>query len=454
MALPPERITVKRRRDEEPVDALFISHKKTRQTLVWNRLAAHDLNTEETHEPLPSDSQSTSTAQFSHPQLPAIRTTLPEDNFAASQAPRMPPWHHIAVNQVNENILNQAHRGNKLAALPQVAPAETFPRLKKEPRKFLFTQITTSPRISSGRSPSVRHSGIQKSKKKQQHKEFAVFVERTHEKERSKSPTANASSVAEVSNKPPAGLATSPDLPSTPRKRPLASSAERKWRAQTWKEPLESKVKAAHDCEGPQIENATTDASVDASLGLAWELHQFAVEETQASSGTSGGKPKPVAKAKPKPPKPRPAKEAVGASNHVDSTHQDVMNVDERVDKPDAFVFDVYLRQAEFVADKSSAESANTKLETADPDKVGLLVIEDEDQDIWELYGEEDQSSDGGWNSEEEDENAEDYYGNDYPEDELDSDDEYDRNTYRHWQSVFDDEEPDSNIDWSDDGSQ
>ncbi len=45
---------------------------------------------------------------------------------------------------------------------------------------------------------------------------------------------------------------------------------------------------------------------------------------------------------------------------------------------------------------------------------------------------------------------AEDYYGNDYPEDELDSDDEYDRNTYRHWQSAFDEEELDADIDWFD----
>ena len=49
---------------------------------------------------------------------------------------------------------------------------------------------------------------------------------------------------------------------------------------------------------------------------------------------------------------------------------------------------------------------------------------------------------------------AEDYYGNDYPEDELDSDDEYDRNTYSHWQSAFDEEDFDGNIDWSDDEPQ
>ncbi|KAL8811037.1 MAG: hypothetical protein Q9200_002126 [Gallowayella weberi] len=457
MALPPERITVKRRRDEEPVDALFIPHKKTRQTLVWNRVSAHEPSTEEDQKTLPSDSQCSGTAQSIHPQIPMIRTTSPEDDIPASQATRPSHSHHIAVDQVNENSFSQAHRGNKLAALPPVAQAGSFPRLTKEPRKFLFTRSTTSPRTSSGRCPSVRYSGIQKSKKKkkqQQHKEFAVFVERTHQNQRSNSPVADASCALEDSDKPPAGLATSPDLLTTPRKRPLASSAEQKWRAQTWKGPLEAKVKAAPDFEGPRTENATTDVLGDASLRLAWELHQFAVEESQASTGIYCGKSKPVVKAKPKPPKPRPAKERVGASIHVDNTHPDVMNVDEGGDESDTFVIDVYLRQAENVADKSSAESANARLETADPDKVGLLVIEDEDQDMWELYGEEDQSSDDGWNSEEEDENAEDYYGNDYPEDELDSDDEYDRNTYTHWRSAFDDEEPDSNIDWSEDESQ
>lgn len=46
---------------------------------------------------------------------------------------------------------------------------------------------------------------------------------------------------------------------------------------------------------------------------------------------------------------------------------------------------------------------------------------------------------------------AEGYYGNDYPEDELDSDDEYDNDAYKHWHGAFDDEDFEGNTNWSDD---
>lgn len=42
---------------------------------------------------------------------------------------------------------------------------------------------------------------------------------------------------------------------------------------------------------------------------------------------------------------------------------------------------------------------------------------------------------------------AEDYYGNDYPEDELDSDDEFDREVYKYRNGASDDEEFDKDYD-------
>lgn len=42
---------------------------------------------------------------------------------------------------------------------------------------------------------------------------------------------------------------------------------------------------------------------------------------------------------------------------------------------------------------------------------------------------------------------AEDYYGNDYPEDELDSDDEFDRKAYKYRNGASDDEEFDKDFD-------
>jgi len=42
---------------------------------------------------------------------------------------------------------------------------------------------------------------------------------------------------------------------------------------------------------------------------------------------------------------------------------------------------------------------------------------------------------------------AEEYHGNDYPEDELDSDDEFDREVYKHRNGASDDEEFDEDYD-------
>ncbi|CAE7189078.1 hypothetical protein P3342_009053 [Pyrenophora teres f. teres] len=58
---------------------------------------------------------------------------------------------------------------------------------------------------------------------------------------------------------------------------------------------------------------------------------------------------------------------------------------------------------------------------------IGLLVISAEDADWWDP----DSSSDREFDTDDEDENAEDYYANDYPEDELSDDDEFDRNLYK-----------------------
>lgn len=78
---------------------------------------------------------------------------------------------------------------------------------------------------------------------------------------------------------------------------------------------------------------------------------------------------------------------------------------------------------------------------------VGLLVLNDDDDDWWNG----DDSSSEKFDTDDEDENAEDYYANDYPEDELSEDDELGRNVYqtkyRHgsdeeeWGATLDEEE-------------
>lgn len=59
---------------------------------------------------------------------------------------------------------------------------------------------------------------------------------------------------------------------------------------------------------------------------------------------------------------------------------------------------------------------------------VGVIVLEEEDEEFW--FGDE-ESEDFATDSD--DENAEDYYANDYPEDEMSSDDEFGRNDYAYY---------------------
>ncbi|KAF2634790.1 hypothetical protein P280DRAFT_485194 [Massarina eburnea CBS 473.64] len=105
----------------------------------------------------------------------------------------------------------------------------------------------------------------------------------------------------------------------------------------------------------------------------------------------------------------------------------DAMDVD-----VDDYVYDTYIREV-IIPD------AQGKLPEPQG-TVGVIVLKDEDEDWWNG----DDESDREFDTDDEDENAEDYYANDYPEDEVDSDDEFDRNLY---QSKFrhgsDDEEYD-----------
>ncbi|OAA58574.1 Transcription factor Iwr1 [Niveomyces insectorum RCEF 264] len=66
------------------------------------------------------------------------------------------------------------------------------------------------------------------------------------------------------------------------------------------------------------------------------------------------------------------------------------------------------------------------------PGNVGLLVFDNE-PDMEFFYGAEEDSEEEF--EDDEDENAENYYAHDYPEDEVSSDDEYDRDPYRHYRN-------------------
>jgi hypothetical protein len=200
-----------------------------------------------------------------------------------------------------------------------------------------------------------------------------------------------------------------PEEPSRPRKRPGAGSALRS----TSKPPTAWKP-SAQDVQ--QLEALTRQVEKEDNLLIPL--------------------PSP-SKYKPKPPAQRFAdrepEKAAALAARDDINDGDAMDID-----TDEYVYDTYIREAIMPdADGKLPEPTGT---------VGVLVISEEDEDWWN--GEDE--SDKEFDTDDEDENAEDYYANDYPEDELDEDDEYDRNLYqKKYRHGSDDEE--YNLDDDDD---
>lgn len=119
-------------------------------------------------------------------------------------------------------------------------------------------------------------------------------------------------------------------------------------------------------------------------------------------------------------------------------------------DENGAYVYDTYILAGIPTGGIGETPVPGVDGQTGD---VGYVIITEEDQEIWEHYI-EDEPSDKDWDTDEDDENAEGYYGADYPEDELASDDEQGRDIYRYrHHGGSDDEEWDEDTGaYSDDG--
>lgn len=131
---------------------------------------------------------------------------------------------------------------------------------------------------------------------------------------------------------------------------------------------------------------------------------------------------------------------------HAVTTTQEDVDVRMLDDTDDAlYVYDTYER---YVAhDTSLGSKASTMMDTqpSAPDGgYGILVMTEEQHELFlEVYGEDATSEDEeDWDSEQDDENAENYYAADYPEDEVDEDDERDLGAYEKYRR--DEEEYDS----------
>jgi hypothetical protein len=201
-----------------------------------------------------------------------------------------------------------------------------------------------------------------------------------------------------------------PDTP-RPRKRPGAGAA------------LHSMKPAVAENKGPGTEPSEEEVR---------QFEQFSAEVEEDEWAKSRPPATPL-KFQPRVPalryKDRHPEKAAALSEH----DTDAMDIDD-------YVIDTYVREVVLPdADGKIPEPQGT---------VGIIVLNEEDEEFWN--GQDD--SDREFATDDEDENAEEYYANDYPEDEMSSDDEFDRNLYKpNYRKGSDDEEYDLNASSDDD---
>ena len=156
------------------------------------------------------------------------------------------------------------------------------------------------------------------------------------------------------------------------RKRPNVNKAERQWRAGAWK------------AKGPSTETATTS---EADEGLLRDMQAYAEEVEAAEFAKENADTKDNGESM--------QVDAMDTSQPVKSTHVDVDMLSD-----DGYIFDT------FVHDHSGEVADGQRDGDAEPGIVGVLVIEEEDQELWQSYLDEQADSDKDWDSEDEDSNG------------------------------------------------
>ena len=360
--------------------------------------------------------------------------------------------------------------------------ARTIDR-RREPRRFHLTRI--APDLSDFKNATPR--GIQK-RKRGLREDFPVFSEKKllslysvaqlnqTKDQHAKYSGTSSTEVGQVK-------------PTSPRKRPVATPIEMKWRNETWNRTSQSETtKTAKQSETSGIDLGALQGNVE-SLQLAAQLQELAKEQAPSADITQPGfeiqRQKAGLKVQPKRPPPRRHEridEAMDTeiTNAVQTqpypftqvTHLGLNSpTDDLVANPagdqdtdEDWVTDTYFRHPN--SEVEPADGATTSLGSKDQTAIGLLVITDEDEEIWESYAQQ-EDSDSDVDTDEDDENgmpsfhhvgvtsyilvAEDWHGNDYPDEEVESDDEYGRYAYHYRHAASDEEQFDGDaVSWSD----
>lgn len=420
MALPPQHITIKRRRDDEPVDTLCkclmlqshiasrflnfwsdIQQKRQRADYLWCRVDSGETSTKgiiSLPNPLPpSTSLGAPRNDDARARVPEVRATSPIKDKANERcsSPGPPPYqekhaHNIILEPHAKTV---AHEPSPLSSVVQTGLK------RRHSSKHLFRHRTfhLSSKLASSSTPVAPLSGTPNLKRHR--KDLAVFMERTKRvlqaQDTLRRTTIVNTRLAQI------GDDTQKGDDHEPGSRQLPSAINEEAR-------IGSSIKPADTVFNPStraqdFKKSSGGSDLDASI--AEQLHQIAHHQSLISTHSPGARlHEPQPKIKPKPPKPRAQKKQIESA---DSSGEDVADIMIGLENEDDFVYDTYVRSSGQLAGIPTDISGqyNGESHHVDSNRIGILIIPEQDQALWEKFGEEEES-DRDWNSEEEDENG------------------------------------------------
>ncbi|KAJ5506121.1 Transcription factor Iwr1 [Penicillium expansum] len=448
MALPPEQINIKRRREEEPVETLFIQSALHQTKRRFTDFVFHRVT-------LKASESGNGDASPSPPATPAVQRLLKSPRSVSSlHVNRRTPASSMGVPMVRATSPGAEFREAQRITNARKEAEENHRRaVYGGPSPFTDLQPSSAATSDVSYQPAVLLlGGIQKRRAGGPAPGVAVLVEQLQRNAHSRKASMVSDLVAEARtlSLQPKELVqdtdTTPPSPVKPRKRPVVNHAERRWR-----EERKVAISAAKQHLSDTLEKSaqTQQRSWEQeSERLAHDLEQVALElEREADQDhvmdldpRIAGKPAPPPPASlqhafstaPKPPlkhQPRQPKEPRVAPTTPQSSEVIEQAVEEEDDDEGDYVYDVYVRRplseaemlknplAEYESDQQQKDIAK-----AQPG-VGVIVITAEDEEYWDDFIEDDEEE---WDSEDADSNAENNPANDYPDEEASSDEDND----------------------------
>ncbi|KAK6366862.1 uncharacterized protein PV06_02892 [Exophiala oligosperma] len=381
----PERISVKRRRSQEPVDALYLEHgtvpdRKRRVTDFYFQRLSHDpIAPLSSHE---APSRPHEPPQASADGIPAIKSTAPGDDKKDFERLRG----HLNGTEAAERVMNKSPTPADTGS--HSAPATPASNEKLESARRFHLARHLAPALGPNVSGGIRKQRLSI------RPPLATFVERLGVKFRHEDDSLyGGKPVDKILDVSPGETSANSEEPSAG-----ALQAAQRHTTNTFLQNVPNGIKEGNSIrDHPSTWDHESDQLADELAALAMELDPEAKQRLEREY----------------PPTLAPATKNVDMSirNHEED-----------------YIYETYIRVR--------CDDETGRLLDLPDANIGLLVIDEEDEDLWQRYVNSDDETD--WD--EEDSNAEDNPANDYPEDEVSSDDEFGLNAYKYRQHASDDE--------------